>query len=38
MKKIINWLQQRPDATRLEIYTGIFIGVFIANAIMDWFK
>lgn len=38
MKKLINWLQQRPDATRLEIYTGIFIGSLIAAALMDWFK
>jgi hypothetical protein len=31
----IKWLQGRPESTRLEMYIGIFIGVLIANVIIE---
>lgn len=36
--KLKQWLNEKPDMTRLEMYSSMFIGVLIANILMDLTK
>ncbi len=37
-EEIKSWLDEKPNITRLELYSGVFIGALIANIILDLIK